>query len=872
MSVVTVGVEIDPNREVENRVRKINDEIQNIGGKSKPAGTDALVRSLEAAQSRTLSLQQSFTRLASQSPLSRASQDAGKAANEAQRLQQRLIAIYQTREGKPLASLEREIDVTDRKLSALQQKMFRLQSGATGALGRGGTGGELGSGIASGLGIPIGAAAIGAAGAAGLLYGSKQALDAGAAAEAANRSLAASAKEAGLSYAGLNRESKAFGELMGINKREADRTVAALTDLARIAGRTGDLDTIQRRFADLAAAKGIDPSQISTIARQVIAGEDEGINRLGLPNPGVIYEAYAKAIGTTSDKLTQQQQVVSILDAVMKKSALFSGEAERRLQSGAGQMELLRTRFNNFVDDIGKSALRDLNPLFKFLNGTQSETEGEASARRTRVAQNDVQARLDAGREANARSLAQSRTLISGQSLPSTGVGFDRLQELSRLTDASRQASLAYTSLGEAQRKGVDEYVSAQRGAEADAARRREAEAQKQVQAAQKLQQELGAIQKSGESFIDKQVQRAGAENPFVRIFNDATTAGERLQKQFGKLGNETVAELTRIERAALAAEGLTARFDSQLKALQGRQQADALRVDRSSFELTGAEERKLSIIRAQVEAYREIPTLLAKADAIGRGAFDKNGLKLSAGNIAISQYENLIGLQRQTQGIGGAAGALTRETVNAQLRSLYSSLPVEQQRIISQGATPYARDAKDTFANSFSGGAQFQQNQIQREIERAKVGDLAGRNAQTQLDLIERVRSQGLAGGADPKQTIASADKQVLAITGALDPRELTGSLRTGRIQALEREAAREAAKEAEGKRINRQLLGDGKLEAGLLQKLNRLLTDKGLVIAADGVAFTVNFVDGENSAASSLPAQPTMGLISDGSGLSNR
>lgn len=818
MSVVTVSVEIDPQREVEARVRKINEDILGIGGGAgaKPAGVDNLVRSLEAAQSRTLSLQSTFTRLAAQSPLSRAGQDAARAANETQRLQQRLIAVYQTRDGKPLASLEREIDATSGKLSALQQKMFRLQSGTGAARG---TGGELGSGIASGLGIPIGAAAIGAAGAGALLYGGKAALDAGRAAETANRSLASSAKEAGLAYDDLNRKSKSFGELTGITRTEANRTTAALTDLARLAGRPQDLELIQKRFADLAAAKGIDPNQISTIARQVIAGEDEGINRLGLPNPSKIYEEYAKSIGVATDKLSQQQQVTAILDAVMRKSMLFSGEAEKRLASGAGQFDLFTSRAKNAFAELGKSAVRDLGGVLSYVNKLQaadfkgdlisgSINAGYAAYRRVGIEREEAEAKAQIQRVAEAYKYVENvlkeaaRVSIEARKvLRNDPIYIDPLRltkdveatraggDFFKSAEAARKREAYRGSLDDKgqqqfdrERAAYEQQQIAGRTRLGDEQERKAKEvARKDEQAQKQALERVRGVRNDVGKLLSEMTREAGQNNPFVSLFTSGEAAAESMRKRLSLLGDESVNQFIRIEAKARETQAFALRIESSLRTFDLN--TEARRLGQPQTGTNAEQDREFAVLQKRFAALTQAPDLRRQADAFERGFAVQNPLITRGDRIA--EYDRIKSLS--------PAG---NDEAARRAQSLIDDYILERTKNLTtqarNSADPVTRALASDRAGALGRRADRFESEVQDEIARAQAGRFGVQTARAKLGELSRF------GGIDN----AEVRKQFLAVSGQLDPRELTGDLRRGRIGALEREAQAEATKEQDAKR----------------------------------------------------------------------
>jgi len=153
-----------------------------------------------------------------------------------------------------------------------------------------------GSDLLGGFGVPIG---IGA-GVAFTGVAAKASLDAARDGANANRVLAASAKEASISYQTLSKEVETFSRLTLQSERNAKQTLASITDFARQAGRLNKLTEFNKSLADLTAAKGIKSEELPALLSQLKTGQDEVFDRLKGANPSQFYEQYAKAIGRTN--------------------------------------------------------------------------------------------------------------------------------------------------------------------------------------------------------------------------------------------------------------------------------------------------------------------------------------------------------------------------------------------------------------------------------------------------------------------------------------------------------------------------------------------------------------------------------------------
>lgn len=191
---------------------------------------------------------------------------------------------------------------------------------------------------------------------------SAQAIQAAAVASDANRTLEASATQAGMTYAEAARKAEEFGRRVGLSNTEAARTYADLIRLAQQAGRPQDSGLIAKKFSDLAAARGVSAKELSTISQQIITGQDEGLNKLGLPDPSKLYAEYADKLSAvsgaakrTADSLSQVEKANAAVSAVMEKSLLFDGAAETRMNSTAGRLDDLSAKYDNLTTALGSA-------------------------------------------------------------------------------------------------------------------------------------------------------------------------------------------------------------------------------------------------------------------------------------------------------------------------------------------------------------------------------------------------------------------------------------------------------------------------------------------------------------------------------------
>lgn len=186
-------------------------------------------------------------------------------------------------------------------------------------------------------------------------------------AERANRKLSASATEAGLAYGVLAEKNKEFANSAGLSVTAATNITAKIAQLATFSGKPENIDKLQKSFLDLSAAKGINSGQIDDLIGTILSGQDEGLNRLGISDPGQLYKAYAKEVGKTADQLSQFEKVQAASNAVMEKAAIFAGANSDKMQSLSGQAEKASANLDNLYTNLGQGLTQSIE-FRNFLN------------------------------------------------------------------------------------------------------------------------------------------------------------------------------------------------------------------------------------------------------------------------------------------------------------------------------------------------------------------------------------------------------------------------------------------------------------------------------------------------------------------------
>jgi hypothetical protein len=206
-------------------------------------------------------------------------------------------------------------------------------------------------------------------------YLAQQAIEKAVEQSRANRLLASAATEAGVAQEKLAAANKRFADSVGLSTVAAATTTSQIQRLATYAGRPQDVDRLLKSFADLGAARGIGGSDLEGLIGTILSGQDEGLNRLGISDPGQLQKAYAASIGKTVEQLTQQEKVQAAVNAVMEKAAIFTGAAEARMNSLEGQIAKTSAQWENFTNALS-TTFTTSGPVTDFLREVSSLVQG----------------------------------------------------------------------------------------------------------------------------------------------------------------------------------------------------------------------------------------------------------------------------------------------------------------------------------------------------------------------------------------------------------------------------------------------------------------------------------------------------------------
>ncbi|MCP9494062.1 MAG: hypothetical protein MSG64_06345 [Pyrinomonadaceae bacterium MAG19_C2-C3] len=799
---------------------------------------------------------------------------------------------------RQIAESSRRLTTLNRQRDSFQSR--QALPGGTPAAGAGGIAGLLGTGgiskpVAGLLGGGSLAATAGGVGAG--LFLAKQGFDivddlaqAAGKVEDSYRLLSSAAKEAGIGFDIAKGKAQAFKDITGQTAQQSNESTAAILNFAKAAGRIDKVDQFSKAFADLSAARGIKPEDQAQRVQQLNQLIDEATDKLLFANPSAFYDEYAKSIDTTAVKLDDAGKRAAVFDQIIKRGAFFDGSAAERLKSTTGQLEVYKNRLSDIKAKLGEVAavveldalkllfgagdiasritafgtgiltLNDAAVQAAFDYGGDGFTNKGRNEDQKRRIQKDVdetfklateqRAKLDARvAEALSKPYASVDNLAIKLASPKFKFNMDPEEQEKLIKDATKEATEFFEDL----KKRVEAVLSdkettnsvlvlarkeiEQFGAGIDYKERLPLLDQIQAQIEANTKAIIDPMRKAKDEIRGLFDGLPDArENPFTSLLSQMGSAAERMQKQFGALGDDAVKAFTNIEKAALRAQLANASFDVDLGALRKRQEAAQLR--ENFIGLTGPEDRALAVINARVAAAVDLPRIQSETidGILGRLPGQLGGDKPATDAVALLRRQ-LAQLGEITGG-SGRLGDATREAVNDQIIALTDKI---DPAVLLK--SPQLADIRLRRQQAQRDGAGKFERNLQDEIARQQAGENIQRRAVEQLNLLNR------SGLTDDQKV-----KQFLAITGTLGDKELVGGLREGRARALEASAVldsqQRAVAEARADRLDK-----------MITKLDAAITDKGVKLNAgdSNIGLDVTIDENVNARQRQLGAAPT-------------
>ncbi|HLM58899.1 MAG TPA: hypothetical protein VK422_22540, partial [Pyrinomonadaceae bacterium] len=699
-----------------------------------------------------------------------------------------------------------------------------------------------------------------------------------------------------------------FGRRVGQSNTEAARTLAELIRLAEKAGQPEQVDLITRRFADLAAARGIPARELSTIAQQIAAGtSDEALNKLGLADPGKLYQDYAAAAGKTAESLSEVEKAQARLNPLLAQAAEAEGQAEDRLRSTAGQLDSTAAAQANLTAQIGESITTSIE--FRDLLGTLSDALGSlvtshAQARRElalglkspeQIAQEE---RDSTGRQIfNAFKGAATIPFAGAAALYDTYLGLTgqitREEAIAR-GDAYEEAVF---NPGQRQYEARVEQLRALQ----EAIRRQGEEARSQAGAASAraaVAAERGALQArfasaledaTKEERLDARLGKLRELKDDLRELPGVLDASEAV-KQAKKIDDAIRETSKQIAEAVRTARGAVRDFigeavsqsdrDNPFTALFVRARTE-VEETRQKFRIFGADfaETMVQVKKASLDAETGVLRLQTGLQAL-RSEQEARRLDLPLVGLTGPQQRNLDVLAAQFAGLqqGGdlerrqraleqpfRSPALLQLDAERQNRDLLNNLLA----LDVSGAGRGGREAQAAAVLNLLG--QFDPRLVAtsslpffRQLRAAGIDAYQVQRdalAENVRDAIERERAGNLIQ-TDARELLAAirgsgADdaaklREFLAVTSALSLNELTPDLRRARADFLRESSRADAEREQRGE-ARAQLLDS------VLRKLDGLITAQGVKVDAPPSNVSFNLGDGLTVDRAQLGETPT-------------
>ena len=169
---------------------------------------------------------------------------------------------------------------------------------------------------------------------------------------------------------------KDLKRLAGEAREEFELTAGQAANLAtqvgKIAGRAQESARAQdllNAAMDLGAANGLTLAEIVDSLDQTYRGMDDGLNKLGLSDPSQIFKEFAKAAGTTADKLSDAQKQQAMMNAIIAAGARVQGQYSRQMQGDIGTLQQFENRIKGNREEIGLRFLPIAAEMAQRLNG-----------------------------------------------------------------------------------------------------------------------------------------------------------------------------------------------------------------------------------------------------------------------------------------------------------------------------------------------------------------------------------------------------------------------------------------------------------------------------------------------------------------------
>lgn len=182
------------------------------------------------------------------------------------------------------------------------------------------------------------------------------------------RKLTAASKLTGNALGELEEVSNNVKESFSLSKTQANEFTIVVSKLTQKAGDFSKTQSAIAALLDIGAGQGLSAEQALTAINQALLGIDEGTDKLFQKNPSVIYDAYAKSIGTTAGKLDDQQKAQALLNEVLTVGNKLTGSYSDYLKEIGGSTDQFKTKLTELASKAGEFIAVVITPAINGLN------------------------------------------------------------------------------------------------------------------------------------------------------------------------------------------------------------------------------------------------------------------------------------------------------------------------------------------------------------------------------------------------------------------------------------------------------------------------------------------------------------------------
>lgn len=279
---------------------------------------------------------------------------------------------------------------------------------------------------------------------------------------------------------------------------------------------------------------------------------------------------------------------------------------------------------------------------------------------------------------------------------------------------------------------------------------------------------------------------RTGPDNPYVKILSDQITAAERMQQQWGFLGQSAVDYFTKLEQGAISMQLIKQEFATLAQTQELLNRADRERSERNGPGVNRRQEQGLAVISTSIDRAIKLSELNKReSDIRGQGRFDVPGSMLK------EQINGIIRAGRLGFGADGRQSSVATADAILGLTSNMSAGSIEND--------PYLRDV---VMKSIDVQRKELGRRVQDEILKAESIDEESARLSRDLAMGEELRRRQISQGLDPNIVGREHDRFIIGRTEGIAPKDLSFQEFEGRNAALRREAERSVQEAMEARR----------------------------------------------------------------------